>query len=732
MIKESFDILLRRKNKLLLSDSPYNCDNICVVVTLMKNLEAYGYTLSYDLLKELATYPESFITKVYDNMILVIKEMVGAEVKEATVFYQNFPEEVMEMDDATLFMDQFVHYISGGKLIPLEEKNERLPLIGDKSLTVIDVGTVEDLYEIRNNLLQSNTSISGQDKEDLIVLYKELDKVNLPDEIPFKENVAIIASTLLEDELTTANTLRPIVKTATDLLRVITYLSDGDVSLSAVCKFKSFKRKQRRIFLDLLNNMSNIEEDMLRYKNRWIRVGERLHPGEYPQYTKVNTAFDKLRNNKAISTFAGTVQGMIDDKKYLDAAKLLSKRPAELARRLDELLRKGDNETQGNIIAVFDEVAEKVSSRVLLQVLEHFYNRSEEKSVRVVFPKGNVAQATILPELPDLDEALSDKITQICQEALISIYANRDKLGKVYIDPEMSNYVIPYSQRSASKTMKAVTRGSHMKLDDNTKVLRGFIHWTNTETSRVDVDLSACILDENWKYLSHISYTNLRDYGMRCYHSGDITDGGSVDGNGVAEFLDTDIESVVKAGGRYIVYQVYSFTLQKFSELPHASFGWMEREDCNSGEIFEPTTVAQKMDLSSDSTVCIPVIFDCVEKEIIWCDMNLSINQLSRHSANNLENNFNAATATCYAMANMNKVDMYYLAYLHAMARGELVATIEEADIIFSNDTTKPIIDVEVEIKDENGEVVGTKIEQKEKDVKFITAFDVDEFYALI
>ena len=57
--------------------------------------------------------------------------------------------------------------------------------------------------------------------------------------------------------------------------------------------------------------------------------------------------------------------------------------------------------------------------------------------------------------------------------------------------------------------------------------------------------------------------------------------------------------------------------------MPHAMFGWMSREDVKSGEIYEPKTVEQKMDLTSQSTVCIPVIFDCVNREVIWCDMNL-------------------------------------------------------------------------------------------------------------
>ncbi len=41
-------------------------------------------------------------------------------------------------------------------------------------------------------------------------------------------------------------------------------------------------------------------------------------------------------------------------------------------------------------------------------------------------------------------------------------------------------------------------------------------------------------------------------------------------------------------------------------------FGWMEREGIDSGEIYEPRTVAQKMDLTSQSKVCIQLFL------IVW------------------------------------------------------------------------------------------------------------------
>ena len=171
---------------------------------------------------------------------------------------------------------------------------------------------------------------------------------------------------------------------------------------------------------------------------------------------------------------------------------------------------------------------------------------------------------------------------------------------------------------------------------------------------------------------------------MNAVHSGDITNGGDVDGCGVAEFLDVDIDNMKKHGVKYIVFQVYGFACPGFNKMEHAMFGWMNRQDVNSGEIFEPKTVEQKMDLTSESVVCIPVIFDCDTKEFIWCDMNIRMDSSCYHNGgNNVESNIRGVIATCYAMVNISKPTLYDLILLNVKARGVMVDNKEDADIIF-------------------------------------------------
>lgn len=76
-------------------------------------------------------------------------------------------------------------------------------------------------------------------------------------------------------------------------------------------------------------------------------------------------------------------------------------------------------------------------------------------------------------------------------------------------------------------------------------------------------------------------------------------------------------------------------------------------------------------------------------------------------------------------MTHLNKANIYDLAMLNADARGIIVTDRNEADIIFSNDTTVPVELVEVE-----DEVTGEKkfMQREKKEVSIITAYDVDYF----
>ena len=559
-------ILLRRKHLVVIE--PNNAEyeqsktENALVVSMMKNVQSLGFTFSKELFETLMHCGKDELKNFYTELIPELKALVGADVTYRPM-YPNFPEQVAEASDVELFINAIVHYFTLGQLMPEYEKNERLPLIDVNKMTVLSIGNSEDLMKILTNLASSKTSISQQDKEDIITIIKATPDYAkyLPDTIPLKENVALIGKLIIEEApIKSAAPIKKYFKTATDVLRLVTAMSDGDISLAAKTKYRSLKRCERRIILDLLANCGNITEDLYRYQYEWIRVAEILHPFEYKykKYNGVNKAFNTLRNEKKPLMFGGQVQSAILKKDMRTAATLLKERPGEFARQLDKVLRDSDNANY--ILNCFKDVATSISTPVLLQVRQHFIGRMAEQRtpVRVFFPKGNLARAmSIKNELPAIDVTICKNVARICRDALIEQYKEKDFLGNVFVDEDFKNYLVPFSQRSASKAVKTIVRGSKVPVKEDASAVRAFIWWTNMDDSknddywnngRVDIDLSAAIFDENWNYLEHVSYTHLRSAKYKAYHSGDITNGGSVRGNGVAEFLDVDIDSVGKRG----------------------------------------------------------------------------------------------------------------------------------------------------------------------------------------
>lgn len=170
---------------------------------------------------------------------------------------------------------------------------------------------------------------------------------------------------------------------------------------------------------------------------------------------------------------------------------------------------------------------------------------------------------------------------------------------------------------------------------------------------------------------------------------------------------------------RYIVPQVYSYTGEPFSQVP-CTFGWMERSDLNSGEIYEPTTVENQISLSSEGRYTVPLVIDCKERKVIWTDLS---GQFQSAQFNNLESNLVGTTLAAYAMVNLKRTTMFQVAALNALARGKVVERMEDADVIFTAD--------EEGIKNalsKSSIALAQESKVKPKEPRIITQWDLDVF----
>jgi hypothetical protein len=710
-------IFLARKLKVIIPDENLTrkiSTNKSIIATMIKNIETLGYILSKDIIKSLNNHSVGYIKDFYNNLINYIKEMIGAHVKYNPM-YPGFPEQVMTMDEAELYINAIMHYIDSIALgtpdpwLPEYPVEKRPKLKDNVKLKVIELGTKEEFNEIFKNLFNAKVALSPADKFDIEWFIKENWRIVidlLPDVFSNKENLAFIVSKLKNYEILTDKILSQYFKTATDVLRLITALSEGDVSLASNSKFKKFKRSDRKLFLRILENCVNpntLEEDMLRFKNKWIRIGEIIHPGEYKsKYPKVFKAFDKIRNNKKIETFNSKIEKYFKTENKEKLLELVSTRPGEFARKLDRMLRIFKRSST-SIINGFDEISEKISTTVLLQVREHFLNRNNEK-YRIFFPKGNIAKGMLINNnLPKLNEEICDAIVSSCNKTLRNSFKKLSNLNKVWIDEDLKKCPVPFALRSASKSLRTVTKGTRLKLDKG-NTIRLFLHWKNLSSQlpsddkiedndgarwyysentkygkRVDLDLSAAFFDKNFKLLERIAYYDLRNENYKACHSGDITSAP----RGASEFIDIDIPSALEYGARYVVTNINCFTGQKLKDIPECFAGAMIRQKNKSGEIYDPKTVKYKFDLTADALVVVPMIFDLQENEIIWCDISIDINKSITHCFNNLDNNITGITAMGKAFTELHKPNLYDLFKLHAKARGKIVENKKEADVIF-------------------------------------------------
>jgi hypothetical protein len=661
------------------------------VQSLLENIKGLGFTFSKPLAERVATLSLEDLEAFYNTLVPALKALVGAHVTYAPM-YPNFPKQVMEASEAELFNNAWLHYLGdviGMRILPEYEKEARAPLQGAPELKIIDLGTREDFESIFTELAGAKVSTSNYDKHNLLWFashYQNDIERLLPDVMPHKENMAFVGALLLLYTTIADRLLARHVKTATDVLRLVAAYFNGDVSLAEKTKYHTVSRPRRKALLHLLEQSTCSLDDMIKYRERWKRLGEKLHPSEYvKQFPRSAHAFDVLRNDDHYRTFYSKVDLAMKQHDVAAATTLLATRPGELARRLDQLLR--NTVDTHAVINAFDAVADRVSTAVLLQVLTHFQYRLTPNNLRVFFPKGEASKAFAIPyNLPALRAETCQSVTEVCRKHLINRFRVLPPLGKVFLDEALHDFTVPFTLRSASKALRTVSRGSKLPLPQG-NIMR-FFTWWRDGNARADIDLSAVAITGDHQLVDQLAYYNLATLGG--YHSGDITSAPE----GASEFIDIDISKLREKNARYIIMCLNSFTAQPFCDLPECFAGVMIRQEPNSGEIYDPRTVENKVDITANARGCIPMIIDLEERTILWTD--LSLTRIPNFAANNAATNMPAMMVLTRAMTSLVKTSLHDLFSLHVAARGERVLEKEKADTIFAIDTGITPFDTQV------------------------------------
>lgn len=702
---------------------------------LLAEVAQFGFTLSGAVLSAIEALPAHSQRVTVGLLVSTLREICGAAHKYVPLF-KNFPHDVPQDEEyllkrivgyleslsgplgedyTTLTCGHIVNHrlfdLDGFGACPIcqhqvpglsDRDDERKPLTARQewtALKMIDLARGEDVWTTWSNLAGAKTSLSASQKEFLVTVARAEPSAcekYLPASLPFKENAAVVLAALFKAGVP-AKALLAHIKTATDVLRLGVALCGGDVSLAEPCLFK-LTNGERKFLLaaceQVRHDEGHMAEEMVGWRERWLRLGKAIHPGEHlKRFPKTAAAFDLLRNASALLQSRGSRIEQVMSNTWIDAKQgaavleILSERPGDLARRLDALVRKGVEASE--VVAVFEKSAGGVATPTLLALIAHLRQRGEALEFRAFMPKGSLAKMKVVADGRDpMPRVVRMALIKAAEDALIKRFAERPALGKVFVDDSLASVLVPFSQRSASKGMSPMTRGSRVAFDDSKGFLRLFLNWKQTaETGTIDVDLSATLFDENWNGRGHLSWTRLSSYGDSV-HSGDVRSASGP--HGAAEFIDLDLQAFRKAGVRYVAVSVFSWTGQLFSAFPCYA-GFMERDKPGKGRQFEPRTVKHRFEVTAAGRAAIPLLADLKTNEILWADM-----AMKGHAGAMVENSTGATVKTLKAIDQMgrSKTNLKDLFDLHVMARGQAVAERSEADLVIDESKVMELDDV--------------------------------------
>ncbi len=333
--------------------------------------------------------------------------------------------------------------------------------------------------------------------------------------------------------------------------------------------------------------------DVHQYSERWKRLAERLHPYEYPQYEYAKDVFAVARGDKKVYSLEANVEVAICEGNISKAIALLSSKPGSLVRSVDRILRIASVQDCERLIETVQKVIDRVSGRVLLSLREHLQNRVTQGTSRIFTNKKGTAWVTS-DTLEPLDESIVKKFVNLFDDEL---RRRMPHIQKLVVDTEVLRVAIPLSDKNKADGFAIMPRGSIMPVENG--ILRFFVYWKQT-SKRTDYDLSAIMLDDEFKYVTHLSYTNLQSLGG--VHSGDLTEAP----NGATEFIDIDLR---KVNSKYIIPTVNIFAGESFTEVESCFFGMMERTPEQKGKPFEAATVRMKSDMRGTGRVALPLVF---------------------------------------------------------------------------------------------------------------------------
>lgn len=400
MIKSINSITLRHLNGVYVQEQKLNIEkasrnntlSIAEMATITKKFQGYGYTFEKKLAQTIFKVDRDYAIDLCREMLENIEDFKSDKGYE--VFYKDFPKEVMNMEEADIYINQMLHYWFG--YIPKHKnlKNKNIGYEKDELAQLVELSHLKlvadsDIEKLFYNLLSSNITLSSQYLEDVCFLsngFSEKELEEYSENILMKETLTTLSSYVWEKRKILIGNF----DTATDVLRFITKLSNGELNTKYIC-FAYFSRTELAQIVKKLEKIKNSFPDIKRYKKPWHKFfklnAKKINLKKYPNVQKiVNMLFSKFEYETPKGYF-DKVKKNIPNMSNKDLEKFIGlylKFSGDYARQVLSLLNISNKKQYHILINGLKKCMKDVNTRVLLQLYDRLLNLQKKNQLEEI------------------------------------------------------------------------------------------------------------------------------------------------------------------------------------------------------------------------------------------------------------------------------------------------------------------------------------------------------------
>ena len=555
---------------------------------------------------------------VHSHMIRFAQEQLGVSVPEP--FYRGFPQSVRELTADQKLFDQCVHYAVtygfGNFSAPghslLEETLERAAFREDAETRRFEAVSEETAVQLIRDAVRDLAASTRALDEKKFELVKTYVQENGTQGLVFaSKNTQVRLLCALRD-LSLAEGL-----SLADVMKVTEEIQWEEYQSADVRKL-NWKNRDRKFVTAVIRGRIRAAQgnwrECFEKQAKWAGL---LHHIHFEAKTEAETAFCSAmrsgRNESAYSEFEKKLQ----EAQPAEAARVLSREKGSGAviRQMNYLLSRG---------ASVDELApylKRCGSVMLVQLLMQYAGYRAFRPRTFVFTRLRLLRQH--KETKEEQDRRRSYVPAGSRDALCRMIRSelagrwKGKLGTVYVGPEMDKTALPVSESSSQSGFGVLPKGTRLPLPEGKK-LRVFTYWEKVN----DIDLSAIGLDGqerpyefSWRSMAGVDSKAI-------VYSGDQTSGF----HGGSEYFDIDWDAFRE---EYPQVKALIFCDNIFSRnVTYADCvcraGYMLRDSVDSGEVFEPKTVASAFTVNCRSTFAYLFGLDLEKKEFVW--LNSGVN----------------------------------------------------------------------------------------------------------